>query len=133
MVFSMARNMDMPKQLCHVHSRFHTPYLAIWTVGVVMTVVVLFADLTSVVAVTTFGLLFTYVLANVSALRLGRENRRYPRGVSVVGVAASLLLLVFIFFATPTSWLSGIGFLGLGVVIYYVRSERRKSLVAGSV
>jgi APA family basic amino acid/polyamine antiporter len=132
MAFSMARRKDFPEKLCQVHKRFGTPYIAIWIVGVVMSVVVLFANLTSVVAVTTFGLLFTYVCANISALRLGKENRRYPKTVSVVGLCTSLLLLVFIFFATPTSWLSGIGFLGVGVAIYYVRAKRRESKIRES-
>jgi APA family basic amino acid/polyamine antiporter len=126
MAFSMARRRDFPAVLGKVHPRFGTPYVAIWIVGLVMTLVVLFADLTSVVAVSTFGLLFTYVWANTAALKLKKENRRYPRAVSAVGLVSSLLLLVFIFFAAPTSWLAGISFLGLGTVIYWIKRRKTK-------
>ncbi|MCW4010304.1 MAG: APC family permease [Candidatus Bathyarchaeota archaeon] len=126
MAFSMARNRDMPKLLCRIHRQFGTPYVAIWIVGLVMSLVVLFADLTSVVAVTTFGLLFTYICANISALRLKKESRLYPKAVSVVGLITSALLLVFIFYATPPSGLIGTGFLAVGVVIHYVRGKRRQ-------
>jgi APA family basic amino acid/polyamine antiporter len=123
MAFSMARRRDMPQALGRVHPRFGTPYVSILIVGLVMAVVVLFANLTSVVAVSTFGLLFSYVCANTSALRLKKEKRLYPKAVSVVGLCASLMLLAFIFFATPTSWLAGITFLALGVVVYAVKGH----------
>jgi APA family basic amino acid/polyamine antiporter len=122
MAFSMARRRDFPAALGRVHPRFGTPYVAIWIVGLVMTVVVLFADLTSVIAVSTFGLLFSYVWANISALKL--KHRRYPRVISVIGLVSSLSLLVFIYFAAPNSWLAGVAFLGLGAVIYLVKKRR---------
>lgn len=125
MAFSMARRRDIPQALGRVHSRFGTPYVSIWIVGLVMTVVVLFADLTSVVAVSTFGLLFSYVCANASALKLKKQNRLYPKVVSAIGLCASLLLLAFIFLATPTSWLAGAAFLMAGAIIYYARTIRK--------
>ena len=84
-----------------------------------MTAVVLFADLTSVVAVSTFGLLFSYVLANLSALKLKIENRTYPKGVSVVGLGSSLMLMVLILFVTPIAWITGVVLLALGAVVYF--------------
>ncbi|XES76197.1 MAG: APC family permease [Candidatus Bathyarchaeia archaeon] len=122
MAFSMARRRDFPAALGRVHPRFGTPYVAIWIVGLVMAVVVLFADLTSVIAVSTFGLLFSYVWANISALKL--KHRRYPRVISVIGLVSSLSLLVFIYFAAPNSWLAGVAFLGLGAVFYWVKKRR---------
>ena len=127
MAFSMARGRDLPQIMGKIHKRFGTPYYAIWIVGLVMTVVVLFANLTSVVAVTTFGLLFGYVFANISALKLNKENRMYPRAVSVVGLGASLLLLTFILFAAPTAWVAGIVFLIVGAAIYQVRKRKSNS------
>ncbi|MCW4017150.1 MAG: APC family permease [Candidatus Bathyarchaeota archaeon] len=132
MAFSMSRRSDMPKALSRVHARFGTPYVAIWIVGIVMSVVVLFANLTSVVAVSTFGLLFSYVCANISSLKLKTKRRMYPKAVSVVGLCASLLLLAFIFFATPMSWLAGIAFLTAGVTIYWVKNRRKPNVSESS-
>ncbi len=58
MAFSMARRSDLPSALARLHSRFFTPYYAIIATGVLMAVLVLFVDLTSVVAISTFALLF---------------------------------------------------------------------------
>ncbi|MCW4005093.1 MAG: APC family permease [Candidatus Bathyarchaeota archaeon] len=121
--FSMARNHDMPAALGRVHPRFGTPYIAILVIGLVMATVVLFADLASVIAVSTFGLLFSYVCANTSALRLKKQKRLYPKAISVIGLILSLMLMTFIFFATPTSWLTSMLFLAVGIVIYKIKSH----------
>ena len=98
MAFSMARRRDMPKALSRLHGRFCTPYVSIWVAGVLMALLVLFVDLTGVVAVSTFALLFGYVFANISAFRLKCENRLYPRFVPLLGLATCLALLVVVLF-----------------------------------
>ena len=60
MAYSMARRNDLPSALARLHRRFLTPYYAILATGVLMAVLVLFVDLKSVVAVSTFALLFNY-------------------------------------------------------------------------
>ncbi|MBS7621275.1 hypothetical protein KEJ32_04095 [Candidatus Bathyarchaeota archaeon] len=44
-----------------------------------MTLLALFVDITRVVAISNFALLFCYTLANVSALRLKMHNRMCPK------------------------------------------------------
>jgi APA family basic amino acid/polyamine antiporter len=124
MAFSMARRRDMPKTLSRLHGRFCTPYVSIWIVGVLMALLVLFVDLTGVVAVSTFALLFGYVFANVSAFRLKCENRLYPRFVPVLGLATCLALFVVVVFAAPMAWITGVAFLAAGAVLYYVKKAR---------
>ena len=56
MAYSMARRNDLPSALARLHGRFSTPYYAIVGTGVLMAVLVLFVDLTRVVAISTFAL-----------------------------------------------------------------------------
>jgi APA family basic amino acid/polyamine antiporter len=124
MAFSMARRRDMPKALSMLHGRFCTPYVSIWIVGVLMALLVLFVDITGVVAVSTFALLFGYVFANISAFRLKHENRLYPRFLPLLGLATCLALFVVVFFAAPMAWITGVAFLAAGAVLYYVKKVR---------
>jgi len=121
MAFSMARRQDMPTVLSRVHTRFGTPYVAIWAVGIIMSIVVLFADLAGTIAVSTFGLVFTYICANIAALKLKHENRMYPKIIPAIGLGTSILIMLFVLFATPTAWLTGVAFLIVGITIYHVR------------
>ena len=123
MAFSMARRKDLPTVLGKVHLRFGTPFVSIWILGLVMSVLVLFVDLTGIVVVSTFALLFWYVLVNVAALRLNCERRLCPRWLPVLGLSTCLILLIAIFFVAPLGWTTGVIFLSVGGVFYIVRKK----------
>jgi basic amino acid/polyamine antiporter, APA family len=118
MMYSMSRRSDLPKALCKVHEHYCTPYISVLTVGVAMTLLVLLVDLTSVVAVSTFALLFWYVFANLSAIRLKTEIRLYPRFVPALGLITCLFLLAIIFVVAQLAWSLGVSFLLIGTLIY---------------
>ncbi|MGQ9726880.1 MAG: APC family permease, partial [Candidatus Bathycorpusculaceae bacterium] len=100
MAYAMARREDLPQALSKLHKKFGTPYYSIWIIGALMTILVLSIDLTSVVAISTFALLFYYALANFSAYRLKTEERKYPRIIPTIGAITCLSLLVFILFVS---------------------------------
>jgi basic amino acid/polyamine antiporter, APA family len=126
MAYSMARRGDLPKALSRLHPSYCTPYISVFVIGATMILLVLLADLTSVVAVSTFALLFWYVFANFSAFKLKIENRLYPRFVPILGLSTCLALLAIVFVVSPIAWVTGIAFLTAGAVIYLLRKVRRK-------
>ena len=65
---------DIPEALSKLHRKHNTPYQSIWISGALMALLVLISDLSKVVAISTFALLFYYSFANISALRLKVEN-----------------------------------------------------------
>lgn len=125
MAYAMARRKDIPQALSKLHPKYNTPYYSIWIIGALMTLLVLFIDLTRVVAISTFALLFYYSFANVSALRLKVEKRLYPRFVPILGTITCLALLIFILFASPQAWIVGVAALIVGA-IYYVAKEKSR-------
>jgi basic amino acid/polyamine antiporter, APA family len=129
MMFSMSRRSDLPKALSKLHDRYCTPYVSVWIVGVVMTLLVLFVDLTSVVAVSTFALLFWYICANLAAFRLKVKNRLFPRFLPLVGMATCLVLMAIVFVVSMLAWILGISFLLAGAVIYFARKHWSKAKV----
>ncbi len=126
MMFSMARRSDLPKALSNVHETLRTPYISVWTVGVAMTLLALFVDLTSVVAISTFALLFWYILANTAALRLNVKNRLFPRFLPLAGLISCLTLFLTALFVAPIAWVTGSAFLIAGTAYYTVNRRRKK-------
>jgi APA family basic amino acid/polyamine antiporter len=127
--YAMARRKDMPQALGRLHGKFGTPYYSIWIAGIVMALLVLFVDLTQVVAVSTFAILFYYAIANLAAFKLNNDNRRYHKLVHVLGLTTCLVLLAFSIFASTQAWAIGIVCLIAGAVSYGVKEyfSRRNS------
>jgi APA family basic amino acid/polyamine antiporter len=126
MAFSMARRNDLPKALNVLSARFGTPCLAIWIIGVVMALLAYFVDLTGVVVVSTFALLFWYVLVNLSAFRLKCEKRLCPRWLPILGLSTCSLLLAVVLFVAPFAWTVGLTCLLVGALFYFVRRRFQK-------
>jgi len=119
--YAMARRKDLPQALSRLHPKYNTPYYSILVMGFLMTLLVLFIDLTKVVAISTFALLFYYAMANVSALRLKVQKKIYPRIIPALGIATCLALLIFILFASPEAWIIGVTALMAGAVYYVAK------------
>ena len=121
----MARRNDLPSALAKFHRKFFTPYYAILAAGVLMAVLVLFVDLTSVVAISTFALLFNYSITNIAAFKLKQEDKRH-KVLPLLGLATCIILLAFILFAAPQAWIIGIVFLIAGTVYYALRKKIKR-------
>jgi APA family basic amino acid/polyamine antiporter len=126
MAFSMARGKDLPSALSRLHQKFGTPYYAIIVTGVAMSILVLFVDLTKVVALSTFALLFNYSITNISAYRLKTEHRKYHRVIHLIGLATCILLISFIILASTEAAVIGIIILFAGTIYYLARAKIRK-------
>jgi amino acid transporter len=123
MAYSMARRNDLPSSLARLHSKFLTPYYSILVSGVLMTALVLFLDLTHVVAISTFALVFNYSITNIAAYKLKNRNRLVNKVLPLLGLATCILLLVFILLASVDAWIVGVAFLIAGT-IYYVAQKK---------
>jgi basic amino acid/polyamine antiporter, APA family len=128
MIYSMSRRNDLPKALSKIHKAYATPYISVWTIGIAMTLLVLFLDLTSVVAVSTFALLFWYIFANISAFRLKRNKRKYPRSMPLIGLASCLVLFITTLIVAPNAFLLGIAFLITGATYYYLKNHKHQAI-----
>ena len=126
MAYSMARRNDLPSTLARLHHRFLTPYYSILATGVLMAVLVLFVDLKSVVAVSTFALLFNYCITNIAAFKL-KNGRKLRRFMPLLGLATCILLLAFILLSTPEAWLVGVIFLVAGTIYYYIQRRLKQN------
>jgi APA family basic amino acid/polyamine antiporter len=134
MAYSMARRGDLPSALARLHGKRLTPYYAIVGTSLVMAGLVLFVDLTRVVAVSTFALVFTYCIINISAYKLGTDHSWQQRFLALLGLGTCLMLLGFVLFASPDAWVVGIVFLLTGGVYYLLtkRWRQQKRILANA-
>ena len=87
--FAMSRNSDIPHSFS-ILGADQNPWRSVVLVGVVAILVAGFAPFTTAVAISSFGTLLYYTVANLSSLRLKKEQRTFPRILSVAGLIGCL-------------------------------------------
>lgn len=91
-VFAMAAGGDLPRWFAAVHPRRRIPYRAELAVGAATLAGVLVGRIAGAIAVSAAAVLVYYAIANASALRLSREERRWPRALPVLGLVGCCAL-----------------------------------------
>jgi basic amino acid/polyamine antiporter, APA family len=96
LTFSMGQHRQLPERLRQVHSRFHTPYVAIIVFSAVAGLTILPGELDFLATMYSFGAMLSFTIAHVSVVRL-RQNQadrerpwRPPVNFSFGGVSVPL-------------------------------------------
>ncbi|MCB1301557.1 MAG: APC family permease [Tetrasphaera sp.] len=110
---AMARERDLPTWLASVDPRFQVPDHAQVLLGVVVSALVLVADLRGAIGFSSFGVLIYYAVANLAALRQPIEQRRSPRLLQLIGLIGCLALVGTL---PPASVLAGLAVFAVGIV-----------------
>ena len=87
--FAMSRNSDIPHSFSKLGAG-QNPWRSVLLVGAVLIIVAAFAPFAAAVAILSFGTLLYYSVANLSALRMKKEQRTFPRALSVAGLIGCL-------------------------------------------
>jgi APA family basic amino acid/polyamine antiporter len=109
--FAMARKADLPPTIAHL-GRDQNPYRSVLLVGAVSILVAGFAPFGTAVGISSFGTLLYYTVANTSAFRLRREQRRFPRLLALAGLIGCMALAFSL--AVPEI-AAGLGILAVGL------------------
>jgi basic amino acid/polyamine antiporter, APA family len=124
--FAMSRRGDFPSSLSKLNPRFGTPSVSVIASGAIMTGLALFVDLGNVVAISTFAMLFYYGVGNFAAIRLPKEERRYPAYIPILGTISCFVFLVFALFLAPQAWVAGLAGLGVGGAYFLVITSKKR-------
>lgn len=92
-MLAMAREGDLPHPLAAIDPRWQVPRRAEILVAVLVTGIVLLADVRGAIGFSSFGVLLYYLIANAAAFRQSGRSRRYPRALQVLGALGCLLLV----------------------------------------
>ena len=123
--FSMARDGLLPGWAAKVHPKYRTPHVTTWLTGILVAVFSGVANIGEVVELTNIGTLFAFVLvcAGITILRYkdpGRQRPfRVPFGPWLVPLLGAVFCIFLMFYLPPTSWWRFIGWLVLGMSIYF--------------
>ncbi|WP_341358610.1 APC family permease [Georgenia sp. M64] len=118
---AMAREGDLPGGLAVVEPVRQVPRRAELTAAAVVVGAVLVTDLRGLIGFSSTGVLLYYAVANLAALTQGRDRRRYPRALQVVGLTGCLVLVATL---PPASVLAGLGVVAVGVAVRLLRGRR---------
>lgn len=121
-LFSMSSNADFPRFLSAVHPTHKVPYRAELAVGVVVAVIVGFADLRGAIGFSSFAILIYYAIANVAGLTLKSNERLWPRCVSVAGLFACVTVALNL---PRSSIFGGIALFAVGAIVFAGSKLRR--------
>jgi basic amino acid/polyamine antiporter, APA family len=121
---AMARNGDLPSWLAAVHPEYRAPHHAEITLAVVVSVIVLVADLRGAIGFSSFGVLIYYAIANASAYTQPASQRRWPRALNVAGLVGCLVLVVTL---PWTSIVAGVAMFAIGLAGRAMILRRRVS------
>jgi basic amino acid/polyamine antiporter, APA family len=123
--FSMARDGLLPKWAAKVHPRYRTPHITTWISGIVVACLAGIANINEVVELTNIGTLFAFVLVcvGVTILRYKDPGRERPFRVAggpwlvpMLGAGSCIFLM---FYLPPASWWRFLGWLVLGMAVYF--------------
>ena len=117
-LFAMAADKKLPSYLAKVHPTHKVPYLAEITVGLILIVVVLTADIRSAIGFSSFTVLLYYAVTNMAAYTLNKSERMFNRNLAVLGFIGCVVLS----FTLPlSSVIAGSFVMAIGLVIYFIQ------------
>jgi len=122
---AMARERDVPSFLATIDPRWQVPRRAEVTVGLIVVIIVLVADLRDAIGFSTFGVLLYYLIANAAAFRQEAPARRYPRALQVIGALGCLLLVNSL---PVVASLVGTAVVAIGIVYRMLRLRRLRRI-----
>lgn len=91
---AMAREGDLPRPLARIGGAHSVPFVAELAVCAAVVVLLLTADVMTVVGFSSFGVLLYYAVANAAAFTLRAHPGYAPKWLNAVGFVACLLLAI---------------------------------------
>lgn len=131
--YSMGKDGLLPQAFGDLHSKFKTPYKANLVIMVIVGLFAAFIPGDIVGDMTSIGTLFAFILVCISVIVLRKTNPDMPREfktplVPIVPILGVLVCLAMIYGLGWTNWLRLIGWLIIGLVIYFGYSKKHSKL-----
>jgi amino acid transporter/nucleotide-binding universal stress UspA family protein len=131
--FSMARDRWLPDPVASIHPERRTPHVAIAVTGVVLLAMALTLPIEAVGSAASLIFLLTFAMVNLSVIVLRRKAPEIPRRyrvplypvVPILGVVLNVFLALYQFTFQPLAWYVTIGWVLVGLLLYYAYFEKQ--------
>lgn len=125
--FSMGRDRWLPVSMSTIHPERRTPHIAIMVTGVILIVMALTLPIEAVGSAASLIFLLTFAMVNLSVIVLRRKAPDLPRRykvplypvVPILGVVLNVFLALYQFTFQPLAWYVTIGWILVGLLLYY--------------
>ena len=139
--FSMGRDLLLPKGISKIHKKRRTPHIAVLATGILLIVMALALPLEAVGSAASLIFLLTFALVNLSVIVLRRKFPEIPRKykvplypvLPVLGFGLNIFLALYQFNFQPLAWYITIGWILVGLLLYYSVFEKKASVVEPQV
>ena len=133
--FAMGRDRYLPAAMATISAKTRTPVIALFASGVLIAGMALALPVKQVAAATCIMFLFVFMLVNASAIFIRRKyskNLKYgyimpffPL-IPIVSIIGQAGVAAFLLWKEPLSLWITLGWVGIGLVIYYTWSRRQE-------
>lgn len=131
--FSMGRDMWLPRKMSLLHPTRRTPQVAIVSTGVILLAMAVLLPIEAIGSAASLIFLLTFAMVNLSVIVLRRKYPEIPRKykvplypyVPILGFCLNIFLALYQFNFQPIAWYITIGWIALGLLLYYAVFEKR--------
>ncbi|MFC6323794.1 APC family permease [Companilactobacillus baiquanensis] len=125
---AMSRGGFLPPVFSKLNAKTQTPNKALWLIGIITAVCSGLLDIKKLATFANVGSLCIFFLISVSVILLRKQHPdlkrpfRVPFG-TVLPVLSAAVCILLLFNLPGTAWLSYIGWLAIGVILYFAYSK----------
>jgi len=131
--FSMGRDRWLPRSMATIHPERHTPHIAILVTGGILLAMALTLPIEAVGSAASLIFLLTFALVNLSVIVLRRKAPELPRRyhvpfypfVPILGIVLNVFLALYQFTFQPLAWYVTIGWIVVGLLLYFGYFEKQ--------
>ncbi len=135
--FSMGRERMLPPSLAVIHPVRRTPHTAVLVTGFILVAMAVTLPIEVVGSGASLLFLLSFVLVNISLISI-RRNEPDLKGfktplfplLPILGVISNLGLAIYQFTFQPMAWYISLGWIGVGLFIYYTYTTRTEAIGA---
>ncbi|MDX1495530.1 MAG: amino acid permease, partial [Longimicrobiales bacterium] len=133
--FSMGRDRWLPDPMATIHPERRTPHIAIMVTGAILLAMALTLPIEAVGSAASLIFLLTFALVNLSLIVLRRKEPDLPRRyrvplypvLPILGFTLNIFLALYQFSFQPLAWYVTIGWVMIGLILYYAYFEKQSA------
>ncbi len=133
--FSMGRERMLPSRFAIIHPVHRTPHIAVLATGFILAGMAVTLPIEVVGSGASLLFLLSFVLVNVSAIIIRRSEPElqgfktplFPL-LPILGIVSNSALAIYQFTFQPMAWYISLGWVAVGLVIYYTYTTRLEAV-----